>query len=943
MTSRKKTYDSLSHSGIRMETGPATWFLACFITMLLPNHVFGQYYLTGQDDSRIRWKEIETEYFRFIFPDFFETKVREMTVYCDSFAMLNREEYGIPLKKGHRKTPVIFHVGGSYSNGLGVWAPRRIEVWTSPPQKSYSQNWLQQLMLHEYRHELQMQVLDQKGLGALTSIFGEHVAGLAAGVFVPEWYLEGDAVFAETALSESGRGRDGIFFSPAQVLLNEADPYDFNKHNFGSYRDYTFESYLLGYLLLSHDKVSNDTNPAWRRNFGSISGDFWKLAPLYRNIRLQRTYDSAMAFWKEQWRPYFADSTFFTGRQISKPQKHFTNHHVVGATDTSVIVLKHGCRQEYAIFEIDGQMSEKELCKTGVVYDNFVAHHGNRLAWCETTIQPRWNMYHNNLVVYDFRTKKRKTLTEKRDVFSPAFAQNGMLVCIENVRDTASRLVFFDSSFNELPRMVRLPGTHEFQHPAPTPECDSIYIFALGENGKSIWLITGCDADSCQFTEITHPIHHSMSDLKLADGKLYYISDASGVSRVVTLKGGEEIPVSGNRFGISDFAIADNSNKLFYSEFRKDGHTLFDDTLKPRILPYSENAGNAVAERISFRKGNPSAVPHTANGYVSKDYNHLKHLFNFHGWLPMYFNSSDMDFGLGLSAVSQNELGYSVLTTNFRWDYNEQSPSVGGNYQYLRLYPKFTISADYARRHLVSGGEKYLFNQFATAFSASVPYYISHYNHHFNFNFNANYSFSKLYMLDESLLGNPLLHSLKSTFSFSHHTGKPSQYLYNPWLQSISLQIAYGFGNTREISNIGIAGNFYFPSPVKTHSIRLYAGIQNKVKGLFTFSDVIKTPRGFRFVNPNELSASFQANYSFPIAYPDWACGNIAYFKRIHANLFCDGMFLDKGRFEKSFGTEIYLNANVLQISTPLTVGGRFSYLPDSGKASFDFLFSIDI
>lgn len=942
MTSVTNTYKKTPLLN-RRKKASAICLFACLFAISCLQKTFGQYYITGQDNGRTHWKEIETEYFRFIFPDFLEPKVQSMTAYCDSFAACNREEYGINLKKKHGKTPVIFHSGGSYSNGLGVWAPRRIEVWTSPPQKSYSQNWFRQLALHEYRHELQMQILDQKGLGVLTSIFGEHIAGLAAGVFVPEWYLEGDAVLAETALSESGRGRNSSFLTPAQVILSEPETFNFSKHNFGSYKDYALGAYLLGYLLLAHDRTEIDSNASWRTNFGNISGNFWKLIPFYLDVSLKDKYESAMNFWKKQWQTYLADSSFFTEYRITGKPEHLTDYHIVGASDSSMTVLKQGNRQEAAFFATDILQNETELCRPGTVYENFAVQHGERIAWCETTLQPRWNLYHNNLVVYDGNTKKMTTLTEKRNIFSPAFAQNGQIVCLENRCDTACYLIFFDSSLNEMRKKIRLPENFEYQYPAPTPSADSIFIFALGNSGKSIWLLTKPDADSCLFEEILPPVSYTMSDLKFVGGDLYYLSDASGVSRVVSLKDGIETPVSGNRFGIVDFTVDSRHRHLIYSEFRKEGFAIFGDTIKARALPYRENPSCSVADAISPEHLSSAISTLSAEKRVSKDYSHLQHLFNFHGWLPAYFNSSDMDLGLGLSAVSQNELGYSILTTNFKWDYNEQSPSVSGEYQYLRFYPKFSLSANYARHHLMSHGESHLFNQFSSGILMSVPYYIAHHNHHFSFNFNASYTFSKLYMLDRNLFENPLLHGMKSSFTFSHHTGKPLQYLYNPWLQSVSVQVAYGFGNTHEISSIGISGYLYFPSPVPTHSIRLYAGIQNKVKGLFSFSDIVHTPRGFRFVNPNDLRSSFQINYSFPIVYPDWACGNLAYFKRIHANLFCDGMFLGKNCFRKSVGAEIYLNTNVLQISTPVTVGGRIAYLPDSRNVSFDFLFSIDI
>lgn len=181
-----------------------------FIGILLFAHTAAaQYYISGQDPSSIRWRTMETAKFQFIYPDYYEGEVQRLSRYCDTFAYYNYTEMDIPFSKRQSKTPVVFHAIGSYSNGLSVWAPKRIELWTAPPQSTYSQPWLQQLMLHEYRHELQMEALNQKGVGVFTSIFGQHVVGAVAGLMVPMWYLEGDATWAETILSSSGRGREG--------------------------------------------------------------------------------------------------------------------------------------------------------------------------------------------------------------------------------------------------------------------------------------------------------------------------------------------------------------------------------------------------------------------------------------------------------------------------------------------------------------------------------------------------------------------------------------------------------------------------------------------------------------------------------------------------------------------------------------------------------------
>ena len=44
-----------------------------------------------------------------------------------------------------------------------------------------------------------------------------------------------------------------------------------------------------------------------------------------------------------------------------------------------------------------------------------------------------------------------------------------------------------------------------------------------------------------------------------------------------------------------------------------------------------------------------------------------------------------------------------------------------------------------------------------------------------------------------------------------------------------------------------------------------------------------------------------------------------------------------------SLGMELYANMNVFQISTPISLGIRMTYLPQFKDLNYDFLFNIEI
>ena len=56
---------------------------------------------------------------------------------------------------------------------------------------TYVQDWLEQLAIHELRHVIQLENLNQGLTKVLSIVFGEMATGLIA-AYLPFWYLEGD-------------------------------------------------------------------------------------------------------------------------------------------------------------------------------------------------------------------------------------------------------------------------------------------------------------------------------------------------------------------------------------------------------------------------------------------------------------------------------------------------------------------------------------------------------------------------------------------------------------------------------------------------------------------------------------------------------------------------------------------------------------------------------
>ena len=160
-----------------------------------------QYYISGQDPASIKWEQINTENFQVIYPDYYSEKAKEVA----NIIQYAYEYAAYSLNHKPKKISLILHTETSVSNGMVVWAPKRMEWYTTPPQENYAQDWFEQLAIHETRHFVQVDKLNQGLTKILSILLGEQGTAAVLGLYIPPWFLEGDAVCTETLLSKSGR------------------------------------------------------------------------------------------------------------------------------------------------------------------------------------------------------------------------------------------------------------------------------------------------------------------------------------------------------------------------------------------------------------------------------------------------------------------------------------------------------------------------------------------------------------------------------------------------------------------------------------------------------------------------------------------------------------------------------------------------------------------
>ena len=177
------------------------------VLFFVTHPVSAQFYTQGADPGGLRWSSVETPTYRVIYPRGLDSLARAYAVTLERVATPVGGSIGFRPNAAYRsKMPVVLHPWTAQSNGQVTWTPRRMELLTVPDAFSADPTpWVLQLAVHESRHVAQMQPGASAPFRWLRVLGGELAAGGLSAVYGGPAFLEGDAVVAETALTQAGR------------------------------------------------------------------------------------------------------------------------------------------------------------------------------------------------------------------------------------------------------------------------------------------------------------------------------------------------------------------------------------------------------------------------------------------------------------------------------------------------------------------------------------------------------------------------------------------------------------------------------------------------------------------------------------------------------------------------------------------------------------------
>lgn len=741
-------------------TSPQRAFSAAAILLFLScPGASAQFYTGGADPAGLKWFSISSKHYKVIYPEGADSLAGEYCRHLEHYRLAESASSGMAPGEGYRRrTPVILHTHHGISNGVVTWAPRRADLYTLP--QAYNPEpmpWIKTLAIHEGRHLAQMQFGYRGRLRPLTFVLGDMAAGAYSAIWPGPWFLEGDAVVAETALSAYGRGRSADFLEHYKVCFGSGDWRNWYRWRYGSYRHYAPDHYALGYMTIGGARFCYDDAEFTERYFDNIVSSPLTFFNTEKTVRqasgksFRESFREIMNAFRDRWAAYDAGREPFTvTEQVQGDGSWYKEMNGGVWCGGKLYSVCSGLATPAMLTEYDPQTGKVRNVRAFASYVSRLRSSDGKLWWSESVSDDRWELSMTSRIrCYDTDSGKISNLTRKGRLFNPVPSADGKsIAAISFPYGGGSEIVILDSDSGRIRAGRALPDSLQAFEVCFVG--GDLAVSTVSDGGSGLFLL--CGGLEGELRCLSEPLPVSIRNI-FADGsrllftsdrdgsqELYGIDTATGdVRQLTNLKnGGDNFCKEGDYYY---FTTLNTSGKLL--------HRLHADNAENRPVNFRDIHKYEVAETLSRQERRLASdkglewpddrLPGDTAISAPERYRKVPHLLRFHSWAPIYFNydnlkasSGDYTYeqaSAGVTALFQNSLGtaWGFVGYSFHEDPNRSVYKAAGkesghkfrhsghlSFTYAGLYPVFELTADlgdraairYYRRTIVGSGGK---------------------------------------------------------------------------------------------------------------------------------------------------------------------------------------------------------------------------------------------
>jgi len=933
-----------------------TFLLIClsfFYVDVWANTLFGNGPDFNQNPSQIKWKKIDTEHFEIIFPEEIAREGKRVAFLLEKvYQVVSRS-----LEVYPEKISLILQNQSVLSNGFVTLAPRRSEWFVTPTVESDLTNteWLKTLAIHEFRHVVQFQKTRQKFNRVFEFFLGEIGQALGLAFTLPPWFLEGDAVGMETALTQGGRGRLPLFERDLRTLLVSGRKYDTDKAILRSYDDWVPNHYVYGYFLTTYFRniygdliLSQMANQASRGSWNPLS--FYNTADDLTFGRFEDFYHESMKDLLQHWMAEYkkVKPTPVQMKNALKPYGWTNYTSPMFTSKGDIVALKSGM-SFINHFVLIKNKTEEILFYPGPIFQEYpLKLRNDRFAYLEYELDPRWGYRDfQKMVVFDLKTKA--------NIFE--VSKTKFRLAVLNHQATHVAAVEWNENQKQKIVVVELNSGKRVETDFPDDKIitsldwmsDEKFV-AVVRDENDLKSIIEIERSSGNYSSLTSPRLINIGFITAQDGEVFVESPESGIDNIFRLDQGSLQQLTIAKFGA--YSPVFYKDKLYYSDYSQEGLNIVEKSLPWKEEQKSEKQFYPIYEKISFfekNKLNLSDQDDYKKNLKVEDYSQLRNSFNFHSWM---FLIPPLSSTITLSHFSQDILNKFQFTYGAQYNLNEYTLTGFTSASWSNYYPVFDLTASYGKRrqteNLFDKDFVDTWEEGKLEFGMTLPHkkIVNEFNQTFLFKL-----FTNVIHVTDKFFVSPS--DLSSTDLFSKGVSANLSLLQRTSLRDLyppfGADLNFSFEEGKNINGFDTSGSLwhsslltYFPGLGKHHSFFYQAAYEKQVDRNYRYASEILAPRGTTSLFFNDLF-KYSFNYSFPIAYPDWNLYRYYFLKRIYGNLFYDrsaGSSPEINHTVSSTGMELVFNSHFFRLLLPINVGLRGSYLltgPNKQSINYEF------
>lgn len=924
----------------------------------------------GSDPARFKWNIAKLPHYNLIYPQGNDSMAYRYALYLENVYPHLSKTIGEPIQM---KFPVILHPANMLSNGLVSWAPRRMELITTPSSRQEAQSWDKHLVLHESRHVFQMGKVMHGIFKPLYYLIGEQAAGVAA-FFLPTWFLEGDAVVTETAMSNAGRGRLPEFNMPYRAqMLGEGKLFSFDKLQLGSYKDYTGDYYALGYDMTAYARYRYGSDIWDKTTSRYVSVPFLFSGAFKHNAgtNIENLYKETFDYLKDQW--IKLDTAIITPSYLSPDAKSYTSYRYPQVlNDSTVIAVKSGLQELNSLVSLTNG-KERRLSYLGRINSRLHLR-GNCLYWTEIVPSLRWTQENYSVLKqYDLEHGRMTILTPGQRYLAPAIDKEGKMAAVSRFTITGqNELILVD--LKEGKELASFPTPDDaFLKELTFAEGNNVIAIAINDWGLSILQLDTCTGQWSELSpatsvNITAPIWHN--------GQLFFESGANGTNNIYSLNPRDTLihRLTSSRFGAFDPAFSLRTNRLFFSDYQANGYrvaSLQTDSLLNQTADFKQSYRYPLAEAVAGQEQfNLDSARLDSVDFTPRPYHKGLHTFKIHSWAPFYYDVAEaMNSGAddlstlvkpGAMLLSQNTLNTAIMQAG--WYYSKGYHHGKVAFTYKGWFPVVDLSVDYGAKAFdmmwakdkegkdITEIHHTGRNLFKAEASVYLPFNLSRNHYTRGIQPSLTYYFTNnQYQQIESRKYRNFQYILPEVRFYNYRQLAERDILPRLGYQ-VRLQYLNSPFNTENYGDLYAARlTTYWPGIIRNHGLMLRFGYQYQSidgKALYLPERLLDKTRGYDYLYQTRQQWAFKADYAFSIICPDLSLGEFVYIRRLRANLFYD-LTRNEARkhsgwtTQSAYGTDLIVDWNLLRMTFPLTTGVRLTQPINYGKFQVEALFSI--